>query len=132
MSVRTPRQTAWIELSELWLDTEHEPSTLEAIARKLQNLPFSVDEIDEIHWREVAPVLRTNLWPPNPAGVWTGFDPDWLIEQCQAQAARRHRWTSRARSVWLRRGGNWQYDIVRAYLVSRRYGDSEADLEDEG
>ena len=121
MPDRPPRHVAWIELSELWLDTEHADGYLDGIARTLGELPFSLGEIDEIHWREVAPVLRGNLWPPNVAGEWAGFDPDWLVERCREQAARRHRWRSKLWASYLRREGNAQYDAVRSRL--------EADLE---
>lgn len=72
------RKPVWVALSELWLDTELEPSDLERIAKCMKQSGFSVKELRHIYLDEVAPVLYPNLL--SPAGEWMGFDEEWLCE----------------------------------------------------
>ncbi|QRY80458.1 hypothetical protein JVX91_04895 [Pseudomonas sp. PDNC002] len=87
------RESVWLALSELWLDTELDDSGLAAIARTLAISGFPVDELEAIYRLEVAPVVWSNAWAT--AGVWDGFDPDWLFEACRRNQKRR-------RSLWHR------------------------------
>ncbi len=110
----TDRHAVWVALSELWLDTTLQDDDLEAVVVILRESPFDLEAIDEIHWREVAPVLYGNLL--SVAGEWAGFDPDALIALCQGQRDRKDRWTARLLSAALRRAGNAAYDDVRIRL----------------
>ena len=73
------RQSIWIALSELFLDTEITESTQKYIAKTILDSKFSPTEILEILWCEVFPVLCINL--QEPAGQWAGFREDVLIDQ---------------------------------------------------
>lgn len=50
------------------------------MAKQLGASDFSLQELMAIDLLEVYPVLKFNLI--NPAGVWTGFEEDWLFESC--------------------------------------------------
>ena len=72
------RKPVWIALSELFLDTD--PSLAYAyIARTLAASPYTLNELYAILCYEVAPLLKINLYAP--AGVWEGFDEDWLVKK---------------------------------------------------
>jgi len=73
----------WCALSDLFLDTEPDDNTYNFIARECANSPFSCSEIKEILVDEVSPVCRINLL--SVAGVWDGFDQQWLIEKVEQQ-----------------------------------------------
>lgn len=87
------RESVWLAVSELWLDSELDDSGRAAIARTLAISGFSVAELEAIYRLEVAPVVWTNTRVA--AGVWDGFDPDWLFEACRRNQQRRH-------SLWHR------------------------------
>jgi len=76
----------WFALSELFLDTEPDDHTYNFIARECANSPFSSSEIKEILVDEVSPVCRINLL--SVAGVWDGFDQQWLVEKIDRQRKR--------------------------------------------
>ena len=84
------RRPLWIALSEFWLDTEMSASTAHYVVRILLDAPYSLDEAEAIHWREVAPVLYHNLYPFSVAGEWGAFPEDWLVAACERQS--RARW----------------------------------------
>ncbi|MDJ0972412.1 MAG: hypothetical protein QNJ06_21155 [Kiloniellales bacterium] len=73
------RRPVWIAMSELWLDTELQDQDLDRIARALHDSGYDRDTLDRILAEEVAPVVYRNLY--SVAGVWTGFDPDWLCAE---------------------------------------------------
>ena len=108
------RRPVWIALSELWLDTELSAADLDRIAGVLRASPYSLEEIDAIHWEEVAPVVWVNAL--SVAGVWDAFDADWLAERCARAADRRGRWKERLVSRALRAWGHAEYDAVRERL----------------
>ncbi|WP_430907002.1 DUF7079 family protein [Maribacter sp. 2-571] len=74
----THRKPVWTALSELYLDTELQDYSYRHIAKQFQASPYSLTQIKEINRSEVFPVLCLNLI--SVAGVWTGFDEDWLIK----------------------------------------------------
>ncbi|HNR90940.1 MAG TPA: hypothetical protein PKO41_00810 [Dokdonella sp.] len=96
------RRPVWAALSELYLDTDT-AGLVEHCAHDLARSDYDLDELATILRREVHPVLRTNLFVS--AGVWNGFDPDWL----EAEILRRH-----ARPRWLRPRGFIMRGIVDA------------------
>lgn len=79
------RRPVWQALSELFLDTEVD-ALLPSLAQRLAASAYSEAELDWILRRELQPLLQWNLFPA--AGVWDGFDPEWLE---QSIIARRHR-----------------------------------------
>ena len=68
------RRPIWIALSELYLDTEPDWARVAGICARS---PFAIPELRRILFDEVHPVVYRNLW--STAGVWDGFDQDWLI-----------------------------------------------------
>lgn len=68
-------------LSELWLDTQLTEPDLRHIATQLRDSGLSVEALQAIWLYEVAPLLWLNHW--QVAGVWDGFDPQWLLAGCR-------------------------------------------------
>ena len=97
------RRPVWVALSEFWLDTEMSSATAHGVVRAVLESPYSVDQAEAIHWHEVAPALRHNVFP-NLFGEWAGFDEGWLVAACAEAAARRPPgWVRSLRARWLRR-----------------------------
>lgn len=59
-------------MSELFLDTQLDAADHARIAMTLASSGYSVDELDQILWSEVCPVLWGNCLCV--AGAWSGFD----------------------------------------------------------
>ncbi len=95
------RETLWLALSELWLDTELQPFQHAHIARVLRASGLPQAELEAILLYEVAPVVWGNAW--SVAGVWSGFDPAWLADGCRRNRDRRSRLWHRLRCRLLRR-----------------------------
>jgi len=87
------RRPVWKAFSALYLDTDYRREVRWA-ARAAAASPYAEAELQAILLHEVHPVLRGNLRVP--AGVWDGFDPDWLA----STILRRSR-----RPGWLRLDG---------------------------
>jgi hypothetical protein len=92
-ATRPQRAALWMALSEFWLDTELATHDLDAIARTIAATPWSLAEVRAIHDEEVAPVVAANL--ASVAGVWAGFDRDWLCARCEARARQGGTWVRR-------------------------------------
>jgi hypothetical protein len=73
------RKPVWVALSEFYLDTELQDSALRHIALTFLNSPYTLEEVRSINKYEVFPILQANLL--SPAGVWAGFDEDWLVDK---------------------------------------------------
>lgn len=82
------RRPVWIALSDLFLDTDVR-DRYAPIAEVLAASPFSEEDLKRILYDEVAPVLQPNLLAP--AGVWDGFDPEWLAARVRERVGKR-RW----------------------------------------
>ncbi|MFR0688871.1 hypothetical protein ACLUTX_05725 [Enterobacterales bacterium AE_CKDN230030158-1A_HGKHYDSX7] len=112
------RESVWLALSELWLDTELDGDDLAAIARTLAISGLVVEELEAIYRLEVAPVVWSNAWVT--AGVWEGFDPDWLFEACRRNQRRRGSLWHRLRCRVLRRAMTYateeHWQRIRAQL----------------
>lgn len=78
------RRPVWIALSRLWLDTALDDGEIAAIAATLRAAGYPLAELERIYRREVAPVVHANSLVP--AGVWDGFDPDWLCAAARRNA----------------------------------------------
>ena len=81
------RRHVWNALSELYLDTELEEPDNARIAAVLAQSGYSSGQLEEILYRELHPVLLTNL--VSFAGEWAGFDPDWLEAQILKRGSKR-------------------------------------------
>ena len=79
------RRPVWLALSELFLDTDVE-ARLPSLAQGLAASSYSEAELDWILRRELQPLLQWNLVPA--AGVWDGFDPEWLQRSILARRRR--------------------------------------------
>lgn len=83
------RKPIWIALSNFYLDTELEEYALKSIAKKIIESPYSLKKVKEINTYELFPVLHYNLI--SVAGVWTGFDEDWLINRILDSLSKRNK-----------------------------------------
>ena len=77
------REAVWILLSELFADEEHTEKDILALGRSLQETGFSVDEVETILRREVAPVCGRWMTYPGAIGPWPKFDAQELKEQIE-------------------------------------------------
>ena len=92
------RRPLWIALSDLYLDTE---PNWQRVASICAASPFEIAELQRILFDEVHPVVHLNLW--SVAGVWEGFDEDWLVTSILARKRKplfRLPWPERLRSPW--------------------------------
>lgn len=69
------RISAWCALSELFLDTELDDASIDAMVRELRATGFGIDDLERIYEEEVAPACWHNL-TVIPGGVWTGFQEE--------------------------------------------------------
>lgn len=69
------RQPVWEALSDMFLDTDTSLSRRWR-AEQLAASPYSIEQLEFILVDEVYPVCRLNLL--SVAGVWAGFDQEWL------------------------------------------------------
>ena len=74
-------------MSDLWLDTELSDERLKWIACAVRNSGLNREELEVVFRHELAPFLGSNQL--NVAGVWTGFDPDWVCEEAQKLRGKR-------------------------------------------
>jgi hypothetical protein len=72
------RKPIWLALSEFYLDTELQEIDFKYITEKILESPYSLEEVKQINKYEVFPILQLNLL--SVAGVWAGFDEEWLIK----------------------------------------------------
>ena len=72
------RKPVWIAMSDLFLDTDVRLS-YPATACVLADSPFTINELELIFKKEVAPVVGWNLWAM--MGAWDGFDENWLVSR---------------------------------------------------
>lgn len=78
------RRPVWEALSGLFLDTDVSLGLrlrVEVLARS----PYTADQLQSILLDEVYPACKNNLYAV--AGVWDGFDQDWLQARILAQQA---------------------------------------------
>ena len=83
------RVTAWLGLSELFLDTEHDDGDIARIRAALAGTGFDIAELERIYENEVAPVCWRNL-SVVPGGAWAGFDRGWLVQAIMAHRKKTH------------------------------------------
>ena len=69
----------WTALSEFYLDTELGAEEIKRIAEVFRTSQYSLEELKEINYAELAPILYINLL--SVAGAWNGFDEEWLHTQ---------------------------------------------------
>lgn len=97
------RRRVWEAMSELYLDTDIDAEVLARVAEAVARSPYSLAELERILRHEVHPVLVSNLY--SVAGVWSGFDRDWLAGSIDAYL--RRPWPVR----W------WRSRVMRAHAV---------------
>jgi len=72
------RKPVWIALSEFYLDVELQPEDFTRIRAVFDQSGYSQDEIRQIDYNEVGPILFYNLL--SMAGEWMGFDEHAVTE----------------------------------------------------
>ncbi|MBP8915540.1 MAG: hypothetical protein KBF42_08605 [Chitinophagales bacterium] len=75
------RKHIWIAISEFYLDTELSESDISRITSILKSSNLDLKILKQIDLYEVFPVLQANLL--SPAGVWDGFEENWLLSCCE-------------------------------------------------
>ena len=120
------RVTAWLALSELFLDTEHDDGDIARIGTALAGTGFDVDTLEKIYENEVAPVCWRNL-SGVPGGAWAGFDREWLVQAITAHRKKTHlvEYVPILRRLQIRRHTKLSRDDwerVKAALVRPKHG----------
>jgi hypothetical protein len=115
------REDAWLALSELWLDTELDESALRSIATRLRASGLSLDELQQIYAYEVAPQVWLNHWAV--AGVWEGFEAQWLLAGCRRNqlGERWHRLKCRVLRRPMTYGCRAEWQQILAFLDDRDF-----------
>jgi hypothetical protein len=80
------RRPVWEALSTLFLDTDIS-LVRDYRAKALADSPYPIEDLELILRNEVFPVCSWNLL--SVAGVWAGFDLDWLEERIIQRLNRR-------------------------------------------
>jgi len=88
-----PREAVWILLSELFVDTAHTKKDLLAMGKSLRETGFSVEEVETILRREVAPVCGQWMLYPGAIGPWPMVEAQALKEKIE----------ERLRKPWYKR-----------------------------
>ena len=104
------RRPVWSVLSELYLDTELDDLDNARIASVLIDSRYSAEQLEEILYRELHPVLQVNLL--SVAGEWAGFDQQWLEEQILRRRPKRARFAV-IPGKWMVRG---EWAVLEAKL----------------
>ncbi len=116
------RESVWLALSELWLDTETTEATISYIADTLVVSGFPLDELEAIYRFEVVPAVYSNAL--TTAGEWAGFDADWLFGECRFHRGRRayfpYRWLCWLLSKTLGGMMSGHFRQVMAQVAERR------------
>ena len=120
------RITAWLALSELFLDTEHDDGDIARIGAALAGTGLDVDTLEKIYESEVAPVCWRNLCAV-PGGAWAGFDREWLVQAITAHRKETHlvEYVPILRRLQIRRHTKLSRDDwerVKAALVRPKHG----------
>ena len=92
------RKPVWLALADFYLDTELDFADFAHIRTVLNQSGYTISEIKQINYNEVAPVLMVNL--TSVAGVWDGFDEQWLVQSILARLTQPTSWTSYALFKW--------------------------------
>jgi hypothetical protein len=82
------REKIWVAISEFYLDVELTDEDLDRISSVFIQSGLELDEIKKIDLFEVFPLLQINL--VRIAGIWMGFDQQWLIYECTIRYNRRN------------------------------------------
>jgi len=101
------RHLVWIEMSELFLDTDLSDNDLERIGATFINSGLTYSEIKKIELYEVLPSLWRNQATLG-FGVWLGFDEDWVIENCSKNYLKRNEFTHKLKCRFLNIS-NWVF-----------------------
>lgn len=86
-SVEARQNMARLAISELFLDTDLDQDDFVRLGDMLKASRLTVDELDRIYYKELAPLLYGNL--ETTAGEWSGFDPEWLEREISKQNRQR-------------------------------------------
>jgi hypothetical protein len=111
------RRPVWEAMSEIFLDTELVESDFDRIVPPIAASPYSLEELDDILWWEVYPVLYTNML--GIAGEWTGFNIDWLESRIKEGPSRFTRLWTRTLGRKIVTWPDWK--IIRRRVAAARH-----------
>ena len=114
------RKPVWLALSDFYLDTELQPADFAHIRQVFTQSGYSRQVIEQINYEEVAPLLLDNLL--TIAGVWGGFDQDWLFEIIEARLDRQGK---RYRPGWMRWLWRKRVDYFTKDYMEQVFNESE-------
>lgn len=97
------RQPVWLALAEFYVDTELQLTDFERIKAVFDQSGYSPQELRQIDYDEVAPLLVPNLL--SVAGEWAGFDETALLAALRARTTSPPKRPSLLPLRWLWRRG---------------------------
>jgi hypothetical protein len=112
MNHLTPRQQAWVILSDLFVDTEPDDAGLRHMGQELRALGLDPATAHHILNHEVAPVFGVNLL--SVAGNWTGWRPADVVAAVSEWLQKRD--APGLRGLWHR---SWLATTLRLGLLAR-------------
>lgn len=83
------RKPVWLAISRFYLDTKLVLSDIEVIKATFKDSGFSLEELKNIDFYEVRPIVGANLL--DTAGEWRAFDKDWLWNEILTKSLTRKR-----------------------------------------
>ena len=127
-------QMARMAISELFLDSNLDEAVFGRLHGQLLESGLTIEELDQIYYDELAPLLHRNL--TSPAGKWSGFDANWL----EMEIERRSRWPTWASipglgkllRYWVTRTTEGDWRKLRLMLQKRRSLSQNAVIPDRG
>jgi hypothetical protein len=81
------KRQLWIAMSNLWLDTELTDEAIAEIAQVVRESKLGRAELEDVFRFELAPFLGKNH--SSLAGVWEGFEPEWVCSEAQKLCGKR-------------------------------------------
>ncbi|MGL1888477.1 MAG: hypothetical protein OCD76_18315 [Reichenbachiella sp.] len=89
------RKPVWSAISTFYLDTELTTLDLNSIKKVFVESGYSIQELKNIDFYEVKPIVGLNLL--SIAGVWSGFKEDWLWNEIQTKSLGK-----RKNNIWIK------------------------------
>lgn len=112
------RLPVWVALSELFLDTQLQPTDYRTIAAMLWDSGYTAEELRTIFDLEVTPAFAANLF--SVAGEWTSWPEDAVrdIMISSLASTRKHAPINWLKRRWLRRHLDAEWDRVARLLMA--------------
>lgn len=93
MALTEPETQAYIALSDMFLDTEMSDWMIESIVSRLARTSLTIPTLEAMLRDTLFPILFYNILAV--AGIWSGFDEEWLISEASSMVSSPPGWVAR-------------------------------------